>query len=121
LKSIVVCGYEEGCDTPQGWEATMLIQERVSGPDMLLKLYVMIDDLLQQVPRGLVPKHLPRDPRGRHPQLSAAAVVTMVVWGAWRGVSDKAKLYYYLCEHHRAEFPGLGSYSKFVEATNLGR
>jgi hypothetical protein len=95
----------------------MLIQERVSGPDMLLKLYVTIDDLLQQVQRGLVPKYLPRDPRGGHPQLSAAEVVTMLVWGAWRGLSDKAKLYYHLCEQHRAEFPSLGSYSKFVEAT----
>ena len=95
----------------------MLIPERVSGPDMLLKLYVTIDDLLQQVQRGLVPKYLPRDPRGGHPQLSAAEVVTMLVWGAWRGLSDKAKLYYHLCEQHRAEFPSLGSYSKFVEAT----
>ena len=50
--------------------------------------------------------------------VSAAEVVTMLVWGAWRGLSDKAKLYYHLCEQHRAEFPGLGSYSKFVEATN---
>jgi Transposase DDE domain len=96
----------------------MLIQERVSGPDSLLKLYVTIDDLLQQMHQGLRPKHLPRDPRGGQPQLSAAEVVTMLVWGAWRGLSDKAKLYYHLCEQHRAEFPGLGSYSKFVEATN---
>jgi len=85
---------------------------------MLLKLYVRLDDLLQQVQRGLVPKHLPRDPRGGHVQLSAAEVVTMLVWGAGRGLSDKAKLYYYLREHHRGEFPSLGSYSKFVEATN---
>jgi len=84
---------------------------------MLLKLYVTIDDLLQQVQRGLVPKYLPRDPRGGHPQLSAAEVVTMLVWGAWRGLSDKAKLYYHLCEQPRAEFPSLGSYRKFVEAT----
>jgi hypothetical protein len=96
----------------------MLIQERVSGPDSLLKLYVLIDDLLLQVERGLSPKHLPRDPRGGQPGLSAAEVVTMLVWGAWRGLSDKAKLYYHLCEHPRAEFPRLGSYSKFVEATN---
>jgi len=96
----------------------MLIQERVSGPDMLLKLYVTIDDLLQQMHQGLLPKHLPRDPRGGQPYLSAAEVVTMLVWGAWRGLSDKAKLYYHLCEQQRAEFPRLGSYSKFVEATN---
>ena len=69
----------------------MLIQERVSGPDLLLKLYVTIDDLLHQAQRGLVPKYLPRDPRGGPSQLSAAEVVTMLVWGAWRGLSDKAK------------------------------
>ena len=59
----------------------MLIQERVSGPDSLLKLYVQIDDLLLQIGRGLIPKHLPRDPRGGQPGLSAAEVVTMLVWG----------------------------------------
>jgi hypothetical protein len=96
----------------------MLIQERISGPDMLLKLFVLIDDLQQRAQRGLLPKHLPRDPRGGRPQLSASEVVTMLVWGAWRGLSDKAKLYYYLRAHHRGDFPGLGSYSKFVEATN---
>jgi hypothetical protein len=41
----------------------MLIQERVSGPDMLLKLFVTIADWLKQVQLGLSPKHLPRDPR----------------------------------------------------------
>jgi len=87
----------------------MHIPERVSVPDLLLKLSGASDDLLQQVQRGLIPKYLPRDPRGGQPQLSAAAVVTMLVWGAWRGLSDKAKLSYYLCEYHRADFPGLGS------------
>jgi hypothetical protein len=104
--------------TPQGQEATMLIQERVSGSDMLLKLYITIDDLLKRIQTRVQPKHLPRDPRGGRPQLSAAEVVTILVWGAWRGLSDKAKLYYYLREHHQDEFPGLGSYSKFVEASN---
>ena len=85
---------------------------------MLLKLYVTIDDLLHQMHQGLSPKHLPRDPRGGQPYLSAAEVVTMLVGGAWRGLSDKAKLYYHHCEQHRPEFPGLGSYSKFAEATN---
>ena len=96
----------------------MLIQERVNAPDMLLKLFVTLDDLLGHVQPGLNAKHRPRDPRGGHLQFSAAEVVTMLVWGAWRGFRDKAKLYYYLGAHHRAEFPTLGSYSKFVEATN---
>jgi len=72
----------------------MLIQERVSNPAMLLKLFVRIDDLPKQVHRDLRPQHLPRDPRGGHAQLSAAEVVTMLIWGAWRGLGDKAKLYY---------------------------
>jgi len=45
-------------------------------------------------------------------------VLTILVWGAWRGLSDKAKVYYYVREHHQADFPGVGAYSKFVEATN---
>jgi hypothetical protein len=45
-------------------------------------------------------------------------VLTMLVWGAWRGLGDKAKQYYYLRGYHQADFPALGSYSKFVDATN---
>jgi hypothetical protein len=102
----------------QAPEATMLIQERVNGPDVLLKLFVTIDDWLKHLHARLAPTQLPRAARGGSPQLSAAEVVTLLVWGAWRGLSDKAKLYYYVREHHTADFPGLGSYSKFVEATN---
>jgi hypothetical protein len=95
----------------------MLIHERVSGADVLRQLFVTIDALLKRVQHGLTPPYLPREPRGGQPQLSAAEVVTMLVWGAWRGLNDKAKLYDYLCEHHRQAFPLLGAYSKFVDAT----
>jgi len=111
-------GMRDVANRSQAEEATMLIQERVSGPDVLLKLFVTIDDWLQHLHARLAPKQLPRDARGGHPQLSAAEVLTLLVWGAWRGLSDKAKLYYYAREHHTADFPGLGAYSKFVEATN---
>src|SRR5262249_20939519 len=96
----------------------MLIQERISGPDTLLKLYATIDDGLKTVQSHLVTKQFPRDPRGGRSELSAAEVLTMLIWGAWRGVGDKAKLYYYLPGYHQPEFPALGSYSKFVVATN---
>ena len=55
----------------------MLIQERVSGPDVLLKLFVTLDDLLQRLQPRLVLKHLPRDLRGGQPQLSAAEVLPL--------------------------------------------
>ena len=45
-------------------EATVLIQERVSGPDVLLKLFVTIDDLRKRVQAPLASKQLARDPRG---------------------------------------------------------
>ena len=61
-------------------------------------------------------KHLLRDPRGGTPVLSAAQVLTIVVWGVWR-VTDKAKLYFHVQAYHRQEFPALGAYSKFMEAT----
>jgi hypothetical protein len=96
----------------------MLIQEKISGPETLLKLYVAIDEDLKALQPQLQAKHLPRDPRGGTPWLSAAEVLTIVVWGAWRGLTDKAKLYFYLQAYHRQEFPRLGAYSKFVEATN---
>jgi hypothetical protein len=81
---------------------------------MWLKLFVTIDDLLKRVHDGLRPQYLPRDPGGGQPQLSVAEVVTMLVWGAWRGLSEKAKLSYYRCEPPRREFPRLGSYSAAV-------
>jgi Transposase DDE domain len=96
----------------------MLIQEKISGPETLLKLYVVIDDDLKALQPQMQAKQLPRDPRGGTPMLSAAEGLTILVWGAWRGLTDKAKVYFYLQTYHRQEFPTLGAYSKFVEATN---
>lgn len=96
----------------------MLMQEKISGADTLLKLYVAIDEDLKALQPQLQAKHLPRDPRGGSPILSAAEVLTVLVWGAWRGLRDKAKLYFYVKTYHQQEFPALGVYSKFVEATN---
>lgn len=96
----------------------MLIQEKISGSESLLKLYVAIDEDLKVLKPQLQAKHLPRDPRGGTSILSAAEVLTIMVWGAWRGLTDKAKVYFYVRAYHRQEFPTLGAYSKFVEATN---
>jgi hypothetical protein len=96
----------------------MLIPEKISGPDTLLKLYVAIDEDLKALRPQLQRKHLPRDPRGGTPMLSAAEVLTILVWGAWWGLKDKAKVYFHVQTYHRQEFPALGAYSKFVEATN---
>jgi DDE family transposase len=96
----------------------MLMQEKINTPDTLLKLYVAIDDDLKALQPQLQAKHLPRDPRGGLPTLTAAEALTILVWGAWRGLTDKAKLYFHLQTYHRQEFPVLGAYSKFVEATN---
>lgn len=38
--------------------------------------------------------------------------------GAWRGLTDKAKVYFHVQTYHPQEFPTLGAYRKFVEATN---
>lgn len=96
----------------------MLIQEKINAPDTLLKLYVTIEEDLKALQPQLQAKLLPRDLRGGTPILSAAEVLTILVWGAWRGLTDKAKLYFHLQTYHRQEFPALGAYSKFVEATN---
>jgi IS5 family transposase len=96
----------------------MLIQEKISGSDTLLKLYIAIDEDLKALQPQLQAKQLPRDPRGGTPTLSAAEVLTILVWGAWRGLTDKAKVYFHVQAYHRLEFPTLGAYSKFVEATN---
>src|SRR5690349_9930337 len=93
-------------------EVPMFIQEKISGSDTLLKLYVAIDEDLKALQPHLQAKHLPRDPRGGTPLLSAAEVLTILVWGAWRGLSDKAKVYYHLQSYHRREFPLLGAYRR---------
>jgi IS5 family transposase len=99
-------------------EDPMLMQEKISGSDALLKLYIAIDEDLKVLQPQLQAKQLPRDPRGGTPTLSAAEVLTILVWGAWRGLTDKAKVYFHMQTYHRPEFPDLGAYSKFVEATN---
>ena len=96
----------------------MLRQEKINGSDTLLKLYVAIDEDLKMLRPQLDAKHLPRDPRGGPPTLSAAEVRTILVWGAWRGLTDKAKVYCHVQTYHRPEFPTLGAYSKFVAASN---
>jgi len=96
----------------------MLIQEKRSGADTLLKLYVTIDEDLKALRPHLQAKHLPRDPRGGAPHLRAAEILTILVWGAWRGLGDKAKVYFHMRTYPHPEFPELGAYRKFVEATN---
>ena len=54
---------------------------------------------------------------GGYPLLSAAEVLTILMWGAWRGLKDKAKVYFYVQMYHRQGFPALGASSKFVEAS----
>jgi len=96
----------------------MLIQQTISQPDTLLKLFVTIDDRLHELEPYLSARQLPDDRRGGQPNLSAAEVITMLIFGAWRGLNDKAKLYTFFAQYHRAEFPRLPHYSKFVAATN---
>ena len=95
----------------------MLRQEQRSGADTLLKLDVAIEDDLQALQPHLRAKPLPRAPRGRAPPVRAAEVLPVLVWGAWRGLTAKANLYFHVRTDHRQEFPPLGAYSKFVEAT----
>jgi hypothetical protein len=57
----------------------MLLQEKISGTDTLLKLYVAIDEDLKALQPHLQAKHFPRDPRGGSPTLSAAEVLTILV------------------------------------------
>ena len=58
----------------------------------MLKLYVAIDADLKALQPQLRAKQLPPDPCGGVPGLSAAEVLTVLVWGAWHGLKDKAAL-----------------------------
>jgi hypothetical protein len=59
----------------------MLMQEKRSGSDTLLKPYLAIDEDLKVLQPQLHAKQLPRDRRGGTPTLSAAEVLTLWVWG----------------------------------------
>ena len=83
----------------------MFRQEQRNGRDTLPKLYVAIDDELKALRPHLQAKHFTRDPHGRSPLLSATEVGTALVWSAWRGLTDKAKLCFHLQTYHRREFP----------------
>jgi hypothetical protein len=74
----------------------MLMQEQRSGSDTLLKLYIAIAEDLKALHPQPQAQHLPRDPRGGTPTLSAAEVLTSLVWGAWRGLTDKAKVSFHI-------------------------
>ena len=88
----------------------MLMQEKINAPDPLLKLYMAIDEDLTVLHPLLRAKQFPYDPRGGMPSLSAAAVLTILVRGAWRGLKDKAKVYLYVQTSHWQDFPTLGAY-----------
>jgi hypothetical protein len=93
-------------------------QEKISGSDTLLKLSIAIDEDLKALRPQLQAKQLPRDPRGGRPSWSAAEGLTIFVWGAWRGLTDKATVYFHVQTYPHQEFPALGAYRKFVAATN---
>lgn len=61
------------------------MQEKISASDPLLKLYVAIDDDVRALQPRLWAKQVPADPRGGPPALSAAEVLTILVWGADAG------------------------------------
>ena len=70
-------GMKSRAKTTYVLEGAMLIQEKINTPDALLKLYIAIDEGLKVLQPQLRAKHLPRDPRGGSPLLSAAAVLTL--------------------------------------------
>jgi len=45
-------------------------------------------------------------------------VLTILVWGAWQGLKDKAKVYFHVQAHPQQKVPALGTYSRFVGVTN---
>ena len=67
LKSIGPKGYEGRANTIHALEGLMLPQEKRSGSDTLLKLFLAIDEDLKALRPQLQAKQLPHDPRGGTP------------------------------------------------------
>ena len=87
----------------------MLIQERVNEADVVLKVFVAIDDRWKALRAALEGQQFPRDARGGKPRLHASEVMTILVLGALAGLTDKAKLYSLIRTHHGSAFPALVS------------
>lgn len=92
--------------------------ENISNEDLLLKLYLYVEEELKVIEPAIKAKSLPRDRRGRKAKLTAGEIITMLLFGMVRGYRDKKKLYNALYNYHRREFPTLPAYSKFVQASN---
>ena len=83
--------------------------------DFITAVYILVDDLMQTVLRGV---RLRR--RGVAPKLSDSEVVTMEIVGEVLQIDEDKGLYNYFRQHWQALFPGLGSRSAFVrQAANL--
>lgn len=92
--------------------------ENISNMDLLLKLYLYVEEELKVMDPALRAKSLPRDRRGRKTKLTQGEIIAILLFGMVRGYRDKKKLYNVMFNYHRREFPTLPSYSKFVEASN---
>ena len=92
----------------------MRIQVKIRGPATLLKLSGASDEDLHALEPHVKHREPPRDPHGGTPSLSAAEVLTILIWEAWRGLTDKAKRYCYGQTYHRQECSDLGGYGSLV-------
>jgi hypothetical protein len=85
----------------------MLIQEKISGSETLLKLYVAIDEDLKApaTPNQTAAARSTRE----HAEFECGRSPDDLVWGAWRRLTDKAKVHSHIQTYHRREFPPLRS------------
>lgn len=83
----------------------------------LLELFCDVDDFCQVFEPWAARQQLSnKKKRGRKPSLCASEIMTIIIYFHIEGYKN-FKSYYqkHVCEHLRAEFPGLVSYSRFVE------
>lgn len=83
----------------------------------LLELFCDVDDFCQHFEAWAKEKQLPAGgKRGPKPSLTTSEVMTMMIHFHQQGYRDFKSYYHkHVCEHLRKEFPGLVSYSRFVE------
>ena len=89
----------------------MMIQKECNKKDLIIQLFVVIDDLMKLLPI------LPWTPKWRKPKMTANEVITCMLFWIFTGFKTIKDLYWDLTSYHNDSFD-LPCYKNFVESVN---
>lgn len=87
----------------------------MSPHDMLLFLYVFVDDTLKLLEPVLQRRLLPRSPRGRKADLTPAEMISLELFRIWLHTTTVKDFHKEIKAHYQGEFPRLPAYNTYIE------